>query len=50
MSDEQLKEKMSELMKEQNVRDMMKEAQGEYVKARKAGTVTGKETVELEEE
>lgn len=50
MSDEQLKEKMSELMKEQNVRGMMKEAQGEYVKARKAGTVTGKETVELEEE
>lgn len=50
MSDEELKTKMTEIMKEQNIKGMMKEAQTEYVKARKEGTVSGKETVELEEE
>lgn len=50
MSDEELKAKMTEIMKEQNIKGMMKDAQTEYVKARKAGTVSGKETVELEEE
>ncbi len=50
MSDEELKERMKNVMEEQNTKKMMKEAQGEYVKARKEGTVSGKETVELEEE
>lgn len=50
LSDEELKAKMAEVMKEQNIKSMMKDAQTEYVKARKAGTVSGKETVELEEE
>lgn len=50
MSDEELKERMREVMEGQNVRTMMKEAQSEYVRARKAGTVSGRETVDLEEE
>ncbi len=50
MSDEELKERMRNVMEKQNVKKMMKEAQGEYVKARKEGTVSGEETVELEEE
>ncbi len=50
MSDEELRERMREVMEGQNVRTMMKEAQSEYVRARKAGTVSGRETVDLEEE
>lgn len=50
MSNEELKAKMAEVMKEQNIKSMMKDAQTEYVKARKEGAVSGKETVELEEE
>ncbi len=50
MSDEELKERMEVIMNKQNVKGMMKEAQNEYIKARKAGTVSGEETVELEEE
>ncbi len=50
MSDEELKERMEKVMDGQNVKEMMKEAQGEYIKARKAGTVSGDETVELEKE
>lgn len=49
MSDEELKERMKKVMEEQNVKKMMKEAQGEYVKARKEGIVSGEESVELEE-
>lgn len=50
MSDEELKARMKKVVDEQNVKKMMKEAQSEYIKARKAGTVSGKETVELEKE
>lgn len=50
MTDEELKERMKEIMSKQDVKGMMKEAQSEYVKARKAGTISGKETVDLEEE
>lgn len=50
MSDEELNERMKKVMDGQDVKKMMKEAQGEYVKARKAGTVSGNETVELEKE
>ncbi len=50
MSDEELKERMEVIMSKQDVKGIMKEAQSEYVKARKAGTVSGKETVDLEEE
>lgn len=50
MSEEELNEKMKKVMDGQDVKKMMKEAQGEYVKARKAGTVSGNETVELEKE
>ncbi|MCM1144712.1 MAG: zinc ribbon domain-containing protein [Blautia sp.] len=50
LSDEELKERMEKVMEGQNIKKMMKEAQGEYVKARKEGIVSGEETVELEEE
>lgn len=50
MSDAELKERMSKVMEGQNVKKMMKEAQSEYIKARKSGTVSGDETVELEKE
>lgn len=50
MSDEELKERMEKVMEAQNIKKMMKEAQGEYAKARKEGIVSGEETVELEEE
>lgn len=50
MSDEELKARMEKVMDGQDVKKMMKEARGEYIKARKAGTVSGEETVELEKE
>lgn len=50
MTDEELKERMKVIMSKQDVKGMMKEAQNEYAKARKEGKISGKETVDLEEE
>lgn len=50
ISDEELKKKMDEVIGDKDIKSMMKEAQAEYVKARKNGTVSGKETIDLENE
>lgn len=50
LSEEELKKLMNEAMANEDIKSMMKDARDEYIKARKNGVVTGKETVELEEE
>ena len=50
MSKEELKDAMEEVIKEHDVKKMMKESRDEYIKARKSGVISGNEKVELENE
>lgn len=49
MSDDELKRRMAQIAKENNIKKMMKESQNEFTMAKKNGTIDGNEKVDLEE-
>lgn len=50
MTESEIKEAMAATVKEENVSQLIKDARDDYKRARKSGEVTGKETIDLEEE
>lgn len=49
MSDDELKRRMDQIVKENNIKKMMKESQNEFTTAKKNGAINGDEKVDLEE-